>query len=473
MPTYENQTVLVVGLGVSGVAAAELLRRRGARVSAVDTSSTPSVLAAAERLKKQGIDVRVQVSSLPQETYSFAVLSPGVPLDLPLVQELRSAGVPIIGELELGYRESLCLSVAISGTDGKTTTTHLVERLLTNSHKRTRAAGNVGTPLCAVADETRGLDFLTLEVSSFQLETIEFFRPIVAVLMNIAPDHLDRHRTLDAYVRAKARLFENQQAFDWAVVQSGALAQLRAAGIELRAKVITFSATDPKADLYLDRSLLISRLPGWEGPLLDFDHCQLVGPHNAENCMAALAVGRVLRLPLEETLAAVRAFAPLPHRCESLGQVRGVRYINDSKSTTLHSLQAALRSVPTASGGKPNLWLISGGKDKGLEYHDAGPLLSERVKGVFLIGETRERLRSAWSLFTPCSLSGSLLEATREAARQAVPGDVVLLSPACSSFDQFQNYQHRGDVFREAVAELSRADSGSGAESLQKPIGCR
>ena len=469
MPTYENQTVLVVGLGASGLAAAELLRRRGAKVVAVDSASSPSVLSAVERLEAQGVVVRTRVTALPPGKYDLAVLSPGVPLDLPLIQELRAAGVPIIGELELGYRESLCLSVAISGTDGKTTTTHLIERLLANSHKRTVAAGNVGTPLSAVADETRALDFLTLEVSSFQLETIEFFRPIVAVLMNIAPDHMDRHRTMDAYVRAKARLFENQQTFDWAVVQSAALARLREAGVEIRAKLITFSATDSKADLYLDRSLLISRLPGWEGPLLDLDTCLLAGPHNAENCMAALAVGRVLRLPLEETLAAVRTFAPLPHRCERLGEIRGVRYINDSKSTTLHSLQAALRSVPTASGGKPNIWLIAGGKDKGLEYHDAGPLLSERVKGAFLIGETRERLRSAWSLFTPCSLFGSLLEATQEAARQAAPGDVVLLSPACSSFDQFQNYQHRGETFRQAVAALSRAEAAGGAGSLPKP----
>lgn len=469
MSSFENQSVLVIGLGVSGQAAADLLRKRGAKVWAVDMADTPSLRVLADRLRGDGISVELGVRQAPNQAWNCVVVSPGVPLDVPWIQSLRESGIPFIGELELGYREALCLNVAITGTDGKTTTTRLIEHVLKNSHKRTLAAGNVGTPLSAVADETRGLDFLTLEVSSFQLETIQFFRPIVAVLLNLAPDHLDRHKTMEAYIRAKGRLFENQQPFDWAVIQSEAKEKLRSFGIQPRAKTITFSSSDPKADIYLDRSLLISRLPGWEGPLLDMDQCQLLGPHNAENCMAALAVGRVLRLPLEETVAAVKAFRPLEHRCEFLRELGGVRYINDSKATTLHALQAALRAVPPTPGGVANIWLIAGGKDKGLEYHDVGPLLSQRVKGALLIGEMRERLRSSWSLFTPCSLFGSLLEAVQEAARRSTPGDVVLLSPACSSFDQFQNYQHRGDVFRQAVASLSPPVETTGREPVVIP----
>lgn len=451
MDHYENKSVLVIGLAASGCAAAELLLRRGARVHALDSSRTPALEETSRRLSGLGVQVELGAQKVPNLQFDMVVISPGVPLTLPLLQPLREAGVPIIGEFELGYQASSCLSVAVTGTDGKTTTTRLIESMLQHSHKRTLAAGNVGVPVCSVADQTRDLDFLTLEVSSFQLETTEFFRPIVGVITNVAPDHLDRHGSMENYIRAKGRLFRNQQSFDWAIVQSGALAQLKAAGVEIPSKQIIFSATDPAADIWMDRGLLISRIPGWEGPLLDMAQCRLMGPHNAENCMAALAVGRVLRLPLEETVEAIRRFQPLPHRCEPLGEFGGVTYINDSKSTTLHSLMAALKSVPGVPGGKPNIWLIAGGKDKGLEYHDAGPLLSQRVKGVFLIGETRERLRSAWGLFTPCTLSGSLLEAVSDAAQLAKPGDVVLLSPACSSFDQFQNYQHRGEVFRQAV----------------------
>ena len=451
MAHYENQSVLVVGLAASGCAAVELLLRRGARVHAIDSSRSGVLEETSRRLTALGAHVELGVQVLSARPYELAVVSPGVPLELPLLEQLRKAGVPVIGEFELGYRESLCLSIAVTGTDGKTTTTRLIERMLAHSHKRTIAAGNVGVPLCSVVDQTRELDFLTLEASSFQLETTDYFRPSVGVLTNIDPDHLDRHRTLEAYIRAKGLLFRNQQPFDWAIVQSGALKQLRAVGVGIPSKLITYSATDTTADLWMDRGLIISRFPGWEGPLLDMAQCHLIGPHNAENCMAALAVGRVLRLPLEETLQAIRDFRPLPHRCEPIGKFDDVSYINDSKSTTLHSLMAALRSVAIASESKPNIWLIAGGKDKGLEYHDAGPLLSQKVKGVFLIGETRERLRSAWGLFTPCTLCGSLLEAVSDATRLAQPGDIILLSPACSSFDQFQNYQHRGEVFRQAV----------------------
>ncbi|MBL9166866.1 MAG: UDP-N-acetylmuramoyl-L-alanine--D-glutamate ligase [Verrucomicrobiales bacterium] len=457
MSSYEKQKVLVIGLGMSGQSAATFLRQRGADVWAIDSADTAELRATAERLGKDGIRVLLGASDLAESGFELGVVSPGVPGDLPCLGRLRSAGVPVIGELELGYRESLCLNIAITGTDGKTTTTRLIERVLSNSHKRTIAAGNIGTPITSVVDRTRDLDFLTLEVSSFQLESIQYFRSTVAVLLNLAPDHLDRHRSMEAYIRAKGRLFENQQAFDWAIVQSEALAQLRALGIEPRGKIITFSATDSQADLFLDRSLLISRLPLWEGPLLDLEKCKLSGPHNAENCMAALAVGRVLRLPLEETIAAVRDFVPLPHRCELLREVNGVRFINDSKATTMHALEAALRAIPMATGGRPNVWLIAGGKDKGLDYHQVGPLLHERVKGTYLIGETATRLRSDWGLFTPCSVCGSLLEAVSEAARRAEPGDVVLLSPACSSFDQFRDYQHRGEVFRQAVLALALA----------------
>jgi UDP-N-acetylmuramoylalanine--D-glutamate ligase len=288
------------------------------------------------------------------------------------------------------------------------------------------------------------------------LERIQFFRPAVAVLLNITPDHLDRYSNFQEYVRAKARLFTNQQTFDWAIIQSEALAQIRSLNLPVPSKVITFSANNRRADLYLDRGLLLSRLPDWTGLLLDMDECQLRGPHNAENLMAALAVGRVLHLSLKETVEALKAYRPAPHRCEVLVDSSGVQFVNDSKATNLDAVAKALLAVPGAAAPEPNVWLIAGGKDKGLEYHDIGPLLARRVKHAFLLGETREKIRAAWSLFTPCTLVDSLGEAVEKAADAAVAGDVVLLSPACSSFDMFRNYQHRGDVFREAVQQWVR-----------------
>lgn len=517
MFVIEDKNVLVLGLGLSGVAAAELLLVRGARVAALDSADSGPLREQAAIVRKRGAHVELNARTLPLRRFDFAVVSPGIPLTHPLVMELREKRIPLIGELELGYQHSFALNISITGTNGKTTTTELVDRLLTTAGLRTLAAGNIGTPLCAVAEHTRALDFLTLEVSSFQLETIQYFRPIVGVLMNITPDHLDRYASMDDYARAKGRLFENQQAFDWAIIQSEALKQLRALNVSIPSKIITFSATDQSADIFLDRGLIISRIENWSGPLLNMEDAQLCGPHNAENIMATLAVGRVLRIGLDTLREAVRSYTPAPHRCEKVAEIDGVLFVNDSKATNVDAVAKALLAMPLVrqpsrlphvsqgvppaespgdgefTGGTPvrrvaggdacatataaehgdprekNIWLLAGGKDKGFEYHNLGPLLSRRVKGAFLFGETAEKIRAAWSLFTPCSVVPTLLEAMAAAAKRARSGDVVLLSPACSSFDQFRNYQHRGEVFRQAVKQLEISgqpgcDGGSAEE---------
>ncbi len=464
MFVLKEKNVLVVGLGTSGQAACDLLLKRGAKVTAVDSGDSEPLRRVANQLHARGIAIELGAAKAPSSSFDLVVVSPGVPPTLPLMRELRERKAPIIGELELGYQQSSCLNVAITGTNGKTTTTELIELLLKENQRKTVAAGNIGTPVCAVVDQTKELDWLTLEVSSFQLETIEFFRPAIAVFLNFTPDHLDRYADMGEYLKAKARIFENQQAFDTAIIQREALTQLEKHNLRVPAKIITFSATDQSADLYLDRGLLVSRLDGWSGVLLDMSTCKLRGPHNAENLMAALAVGRVMRLPLEGVVQALRSYRPKPHRCELVAEINGVQFINDSKATNPDAVQKALLSVPTAFAGAPNVWLIAGGKDKGFDYHDLGPLLSKRVKGAFLLGETREKIRSSWGLFTPCAVVDSLLEAVSKSAASAVSGDVVLLSPACSSFDMFQNYQHRGDVFRQAVEGLVRtANSGAPA----------
>jgi len=456
MLDLQNKDVLVIGLGGRGRAACKLLRQYGARVMAVDSANDAQLRADAESLRPLGIEVSLGATSVPQRPFNLAVLSPAVPKSMDLVQAVMNGKVPLIGELELGYQQSRCLSIAISGTNGKGTTAEIIERLLTNNHRRTVLSGHRARPVCSVVDETKDLDFLILQVNSFQLETTQFFRPAVAVLTNLAPDHLDRYANSDEYVRATARLFDNQQSFDWAVVQSEALTRLQSLGLPVPARIITFSATDRKADIYLDRGLLVSRLPNWPGPLLDIDKCQVSGPHNAENLMAGLAVGHILRLPLESMLEPLKTFSAGPHRLELVEEINGVQYINDSKATNLDALHKALLSTRNHPTGQPNVHLIAGGRDKGMEFHDIGPVLSKRVKQAFLIGEATEKIRSAWSLFTPCTVSSSLLEAVSDAAKSAASGDVVLLSPACSSFDQFRNYQHRGAEFYEAVKSISR-----------------
>ena len=456
MLELSNKKVLVVGLGGRGRAACSLLRGMGVFVVGVDDADSAALRANTAPLKANGVDVRLGVSKVPSLPMDLAVLSPGVPPASALYQDVTARGIPMIGELELGFRLAKCLSIAIAGTNGKSTTAELVERILAAGHRRTLTAGHRSRPVCSIVEQTKQLDHLILQVKAQQLELTEFFRPAVVGLLNLEADHLNRYASTDDYVRAVSLVFKNQQTFDWAIVQSGALARMQALKLDVPAKIVTFSSTHAGADLYLDRGLILSRLPNWEGPLLDMTQCQLRGPHNAENIMAALAVGRALRVPLDVMTEAVKTYTAGPHRFELVGEAGGVRFINDSKATNLDALLQALRTVQPSTSGQPNIWLIAGGRGKGLDYHGAGPLLSQRVKGVFLIGEEAENLRAAWGLFTPCTPVGSLLEAVSETVRHASEGDVVLLSPACSSFDQFRDYQHRGEVFCQAVKTICR-----------------
>jgi len=456
MFALENKEVLVIGLGGRGRAACELLCRQGAKVIGVDAADTDDLRDSAEKLRPLGVTVSLGASTPPGGNFSLAVLSPAVWANTPLVQMVARSRLPMISELELGYQQAKCLTIAIAGTNGKGTTAELVERLLVSNHRKALVSGHRARPVCSVVEQSKDLDFLILQANSFQLECTQFFRPAVAVLLNLASDHLDRYASSEEYIRANARLFLNQQSFDWAIIQSEALARLQQLGLPIPAKTITFSATDPGADICLERGLFISRLPNWSGPLLDMDHCQIRGPHNAENLMAALAVGHALRLPLDSMVDPIKTYSARPHRCELVAELNGVQFINDSKATNVDALQKAILAARPGPRGESNIWLIAGGRDKGLDFHQVGPLLSKRVKRAFVMGEASEKIRAAWSLFTPCKVVDSLLEAVTEAASSATSGDVVLLSPACSSLDLFRNYQHRGEMFYEAVKSISR-----------------
>lgn len=467
MDELANKKVIVAGLDASGLAACALLNRRGARVSAIEGSSEKASQKGTTELKSSGVSL---VTEKNLNGFDLAVHSSQTSPRDAVVAAVAAAGVPVISDLELAARELFCLSIGISGTNGKTTTAELIANMLLNSQRKTVRAGASGEPICNIVEQSRELDFVTLDLNSFQVESIEHFRPAVAVITNLRSDHMDQYARLADYARAVGKIFKNQQVFDWAIVQSEALAHLRSLDVPIPSKVITFSANNRRADLFLDRGLLISSLPNWSGPLFNMDQCALLGPHNAENVMAALAVGHVLKLPLEEMISAVRAYRPGPHRLELVAECKGIRFINNSKAMNVDAAAQSIEALPGGRGGEPNIWLIAGGKDKSLDFHDVGPLLTRRVKGAFLLGESREKLRAAWSLFTPCTLVETLLEAVSKAAERAEAEDYVLLSPACSSLDMFQSYHHRGELFREAVQQVVGAADNNSSRTKSERI---
>jgi UDP-N-acetylmuramoylalanine--D-glutamate ligase len=447
-------TVVVAGLGPAGQAVAQSLRRRGARVVALDIGGAGLDSEQMARLRGAGVEVRSTGAGW-DGPLDLVVVDPSVSMGEEPVHGWIERGVEVIGELEWAYREARCLSLAIAGTNGKSSAASLLTRVLEQGGRRVGRGGDRLAPLSAMVEGSRDLEYLVVEVESGQLEGLEHFRPAVGILLNLGPDRSGRCWLTGHLALAMGRLFRRQQSFDWAIVQSEALAQLRGSGVELPSKVITFSANNPRADLWMDRGLLLSRLPGWVGPLLDLDRCRVRGSHFAENLMAVLAAGHVLRIPLDDMARVLSSCEPQPGCYELLGQRRGAWFVNDGCGSNLETLRPALQAMPPGQGGEPNVWLIAGGADDGQEFHDVGPVLARRVKRAFVFGPASERMRAAWSLFTPCTAVGSLLEAVQSAADMATRGDVVLFSPACPSVGSPSSSQLRGEAFRQAVRQVA------------------
>jgi UDP-N-acetylmuramoylalanine--D-glutamate ligase len=453
MQTMElkNKDVLVLGLGRSGMAAASLLRRDGARVVVRDEGDDAQLEERADRLRQLG--VRVELGNRFDATAHFdlAVLSPGIAPERPIVSELVRTQTPVLSELELAYRFCLCPIIAVTGTNGKTTTTELIDSMLTFCGRRSLAAGNNGNAFSNAVEQTAGLDALVLETSSFQLETIEQFRPDVAVWLNLTPDHIDRHGAMDDYARAKARIFLNQKPSDFAVLSTQALRWVEKIGCRIPSRVITVSTTGQEADLWLDWAdgqTIWCRLPQCRGMVLRLDETNLRGTHNAENILAALAVGLAMNLPVGRMREAIGAYCPQPHRCEFVAVKDGVTFINDSKATNIDAVEKALRSLPGP------VVLIAGGRNKGLDFSTLKEVVQEKVKLAVVIGETQDRMCAAWSDAVPCLRASSMAQAVSHSVNRARPGDTVLLSPACASFDMFENYEHRGEEFKKEVLNL-------------------
>lgn len=442
--SYENKRVAVLGLGRSGEAAACLLREKGARVTVLDSATTETMRGRIHRLRRLGVAVRTGAEAdHDQGAYELAVASPGINPESPLVRNLLRKRMEMIGELELGFEMCTRPVIAITGTNGKTTTTELVARMLAHCGKPTVACGNIGLPLSEAVRDCQKLEVMTVEVSSFQLEQIRRFHPRVAVWLNFSPDHLDRYRRLEDYRQAKLRIFENQTAEDWAVVN--AASELP----PLKARRISFSAVREDADFHW----AVGEILYHGTPVLRMEETRLRGLHNAENLMATLGVGLAMGLDFEAMLPALRDYSPGRHRCEKLAVIDEVEYINDSKSTNPDALEKALVSMD-----KPVV-LIAGGKDKGFCFDGLKPLLAERVRSVVLIGETAGSMAGTWSGAVYCERADSLQEAVRLARALAQPGDVVLLSPGTSSFDMFASYEERGDEFCSVVESMKKKSS--------------
>jgi UDP-N-acetylmuramoylalanine--D-glutamate ligase len=436
---FKYTEAAVLGLGSSGEAAAKLLQRHGARVTVFD-SGRPDARKI-QGLEELGVSVITgEAADVAQGDYDLTVLSPGIDPAVPLAQNFLRQGATFTGELELAFRFCQRPVIAVTGTNGKTTTTQLIESMLNAAGLRTVACGNIGTPFSDAIQRQEELDIFTVEVSSFQLETIRSFRPTVAVWLNLSPDHLDRYLTYEEYRAAKMRVFAYQKSSDFAVTNFAEPLP----GIE--ARQICFSAYSKGADFTLQGEIIHFR----DEPVLNMKETHLAGFHNAENLMAALGTAYALQVPWEKARCGLTEYRLLPHRCENVGEVGGVVFINDSKATNLDALVKALESQP-----KPVV-LIAGGKDKGFGFEAISDLIRVKAKHAVLIGEMADQISQSWSKVAPCSRAGTLREAVIQARQHSLPGEVVLFSPGTSSFDMFKNYADRGNQFREIIQELAR-----------------
>jgi len=432
---------LVVGLGISGVDACRLLRSRGVEVRACDQAGPEALMHRLAELPKE-VEVRLgQVGEEVLEGVEVVVLSPGVPPSAPLVQAARARGLEVIPEVELAYRFAGPTSIiGITGSNGKSTVTELVGHILKSAGLKVAVGANLG-PAASGMVLRGGWEVMVWELSSFQLELITSLRPKVAVFLNLSPDHLDRHPTLESYLQAKAKIFAYQTPQDFAVLNAD---DPLVANLPVASQRRAFSLTSPEAFAHLDGQHLM--LGG--KVLLARQALPLPGLHNVANALAAAAACASLGLSRQQIAAGLATARPLPHRHELVAEINGVRYVDDSKGTNVGAVVAGLAGYPPRS-----VHLILGGLGKGQDFRLLSPAVAEKVVRAYLIGQAAEEIAQALSGVVPVEMCGTLEEAVRRAKLCALPGDVVLLSPACASFDQFRDYAHRGHVFAHLVRE--------------------
>jgi UDP-N-acetylmuramoylalanine--D-glutamate ligase len=419
----------------SGVAALRLLREKGAIVRAVDEKPLGEI---------DGVRVEAQTADTLHDA-ELVVISPGVPADLEILRKVRERRVPVIGELELAAPFLLGRNIGVTGTNGKTTTTALTGHILRESGIACQVGGNIGTPPAAMVETSLPGQFNVLELSSFQLETIQTFHASIGACLNITQNHLDRHHTLQGYADAKARLFETQQASDLAVLNADDPFTVSFAK-RTPARVVWFSGTHQVSGAWIQQNDVVI-----EGErLLDVGELRLRGRHNYENVMAAALITREAGASTQQIAQAAVTFAPVEHRLELVREINGVAYYNDSKATSVDATSKAIDAFPG------RLWVILGGKDKDSDYTVLRGALCAKARGVLLIGVSAQKIASQLGdVGVPIVHSGTVAAALQQAYRSAEPGDTVLLAPACASFDQFENFEQRGRVFKELVNALA------------------
>lgn len=426
-----GKKVAILGCGRSGVSAARLALAKGAGEVCI-FDSDPHASCADSSL-------RFVPGATEDDARSYAaelvVLSPGIEADIPWTLAFTAIGAPIIGEIELGYNYYPGRIIAITGTNGKTTTTALIEHILLQAGKTAKACGNYGYPFCELAMEPNAPEFAVLEVSSFQMETIHSFRPEVAIWLNFAPDHMDRYTKVEDYFNAKLRIFENMTEEQQAIIRVGE--NLPA----IRPQVQEFSSVVGSGRLYYSQNYIMEA----GRPLMGLRGTAMEQAHNAENSMAAILACRSVGLSDEAIEHGIRTFCPPGHRCETVAEMDGILWLNDSKSTNLHSTEAAVRSQT-----RPII-LLAGGKDKGLDYSAINPMLEQKARCCIVFGQIADQLENTFSAVCKTVKVQTVEQAVAAAAQQAVRGDVVLFSPGTSSFDQFSGYVQRGQCFRNAV----------------------
>ena len=446
----KGKKVLVVGLGKSGLAAALFLRRRGAQVTVSDVRSAEALAKDIPALLDEGINVEAGGHGLLTfRRQDLIVVSPGVPLDTPELVQVKAFGLPIIGELELAARFLKGRILAITGSNGKTTTTALVGEILKSAGFSTLVGGNIGVPVVALIDESTDETWSVLEVSSFQLETIEMFHPSVAVILNITPDHLDRHGSFENYALAKERIFAAQTEADHVVLNADN-ARAAAAAARSKAGIRWFSIEHSVgAGAWIEDGFVVYR-GAKDGPvenIMPLSGIPLKGEHNVENVLAAVAATRLAGADAAAIRRAIEGFRAVEHRLEFVATINGVDFYNDSKATNVDATAKAIAAFPSG------IHLILGGKDKNSDYTVLTALLRARCRAVYTIGSAAPKIESHLRGVVSIHSCETLEKAVTAAAGAAHPGDVVLLAPACSSFDQFENYEHRGRVFKQLVEE--------------------
>ena len=467
MITFTNKRILVVGAGASGIAVSRLLTSLGATVCLVDESEPKLDAVILGDLEGLGVRCCFGMDSVRDLACDLAVVSPGISKESPLMRELLLRQVPVLSEIEAAFQCFKGRIVSITGTNGKTTTTRMIEAILSGSDVASSSAGNIGYPFSALVQEQPQTEWVSLELSSFQLENISEFRSEIAVLLNLAPDHLNRHESLEDYYRAKARIFENQRPDDVSIIQLEAKEIMDSLGCRFAGRVLTFSTQDVSADLYLARGFVVSRIPGWSGIVYDISTGAIRGKHNVENVMASLLCGHAIGLSLSDIQVALSAFRTGAHRFELLPSLDGIGLVNDSKSTNPASLCAALDAARELLSKDGRLWLLAGGEGKQLSFDSLSSLVAKHVHGLFLFGRSRHELQSHLGASSWCFVSENLRESIQAVFEHARSGDIVLFSPGCASFDQFRDYVERGEYFKELIRQRRQDLVLSGLKNRQ------